>query len=196
MRILVAAVAAVLAVAGCASTPTVGSGAGPAPTGSSQASVPGTSTGGAPGSVSGAPGTGKLTAPAPVSSLDSRCPAQIDEGQHNAAYGRQVPPDIQVAWVLLCTVKPQPDGTRDLLVERSDSDPAALLAALRVADQPPSKGACPMLAVVVPYFAFVQRDGRALVPRIPVTGCRLPQPPVLQALYALHFQVIARHRMP
>ena len=50
--------------------------------------------------------------------------------------------------------------------------------------------------MVVPYFAFVQRDGHALVPRIPVTGCRLPQPPVLQALNALQFQVIARHRLP
>jgi hypothetical protein len=161
-------------------------------------SAPGPVTGGA-GGRSGAPGstgTGQPTAPAPVSPVDSRCPAQIDEGQHNAAYGRLVPPDIAVAWVLRCTVKPQPDGTRDLVVERSNSDPANLLAALRVGDEPPSKGVCPALAMVVPYFAFVQRDGHALVPRIPVTGCRLPQPPVLQALNALQFQVIARHRLP
>jgi len=187
-----AVVLAALAVAGCSSTPTVEPALRPT------SSAPGPATGGA-GGRSGAPGstgTGQPTAPPPVSPVDSRCPAQLDSGQHNAAYGRLVPPGIEVAWVLRCTVAPQPDGTRDLVVERSDSDPSGLLAALRVADEPPSRGACPALAMVVPYFAFVQRDGHALVPRIPVTGCRLPQPPVLQALNALQFQVIARHRLP
>lgn len=190
MRILLAAVAAVVAVTGCASTQTVQGGGGGAPTGSSQA--PGTSTGGA----SGAPGTAVPTAPAPVSPLDSRCPAKLDEGQHLKPWGKLTPSDIEVAWVLRCTIKPQPDGTRDLVVERSDSDPAALLAALRAADEPRSKGACPAIAMVVPYFALVQGDGHALVPRIPETGCRLPQPQVLQALYAMQFKVIAQHRVP
>src|SRR5689334_16758495 len=78
-----AVVLAVLAVAGCSSTPTVEPALRPT------SSAPGPVTGGA-GGGSGAPGstgTGQPTAPPPVSPVDSRCPAQIDEGQHNAAYG-------------------------------------------------------------------------------------------------------------
>ncbi|MEA2207381.1 MAG: hypothetical protein QOE77_4157 [Blastocatellia bacterium] len=199
MRMLAVAVAA-LTVAGCSSMPTVEPALRPT------SSAPGTVTGGA-GSTTGSPGsasTGQPSAPPPVSPVDSRCPAQLDEGQHNAAYGTPVPPDgFTVAWVLRCTVTPQvgavtpqANTVRYLLVERSDSDPSALLAALRVADEAPSKGVCPAMAMVVPYFALVQRDGSALVPHIPVTDCRLPRPPVLQALNALQFSVIARHRLP
>jgi hypothetical protein len=198
MRMLAVAVAA-LAVAGCSSTPTVEPALRPT------SSAPGTVTGGA-GSTTGSPGsasTGQPSAPPPVSPVDSRCPAQLDEGQHNAKDGKPVPDDLAVAWVLRCTVTPQvgavtpqANTVRYLLVERSDSDPSALLAALRVADEAPSKGVCPAMAMVVPYFALVKRDGSALVPHIPVTGCRLPLPPVLQALNALQFSVIARHRLP
>jgi hypothetical protein len=185
MRMLVAAVVAGLMITGCASTQAVGGASGR----TSEAT-------GAPGSASAGPATGRPGAPPPVSPVDSRCPAQLDGGQHNAAYGKPVPDGIAVAWVLRCTVAPQAGGTRYLLVERSDSDPGGLLAALRTPDEPPSSGACPALAMVVPYFTLVKRDGGALVPHIPVTGCRLPQPPVLQALNALQFTVIARHRLP
>ncbi len=199
MRKLATALAVGLLLTGCASNRTVGGAAGPGTGGSSGVSgAPGGASTGSSGSgsASGGPASGQPSASPPVSPLDSRCPAQLDEGQHLAEYGRPVPPGITVAWVLRCRVAPQPGGTSDLLVERSDSDPGALLAALRPQDQPLSKGACPAIAMVVPYFALVEPNGTALVPHIPVTACRLAQPQVMQALNALQFQVIARHRLP
>ena len=205
MRMLATALAVGLMLTGCASNRTVGGAAGP---GTSESGSGWTSWQDLGSASNGSSGSGSasgalssvqpsLSPPvSPVSPVDSRCPAQLDEGQHNAADGKPVPDDIAVAWVLRCRVVPQPGGTRYLLVERSDSDPSRLLAALRTPDQPLSKGACPAIAMVVPYFVLVKGDGSSLLPHIPVTDCRLPQPPVLQAFNALQFQVIARHRLP
>jgi hypothetical protein len=49
-----------------------------------------------------------------------------------------------------------------------------------------------MIRVVVPYFALVQRDGRVLAPKMPVTGCGMPQTAVLQALDGMTFKVIGK----
>jgi len=194
MRMLTAAIAATLVMTGCASTGTNQGAAGPS---SVLPGAPGSGSAGPTGEAGGSGGgSGQPSASPPVSRLDSRCPARLDEGQHNATDGKPVPADITVSWVLRCRVAPQPGGSRYLLVERSDSNPNALLTALRTPDEPLSKGACPMIAVVVPYFVLVRPNGSGLLPHIPVTGCRLPQPPVLQALNALQFTVIARHKMP
>jgi hypothetical protein len=158
----------------------------------------------APGSNSSAPAGGAGTGPAtgrPSSSpsmkpIVDRCPVQLDEGQANRKGAKPVPGDIQVDWVLRCSVAPRAGGTRYLQVERSDSDPSALLAALRAPDEPRSKGACPAIAMVVPYFALVERDGTTLVPKLPETGCRLPQAAAVQALNALRFTVISRTQLP
>jgi len=167
-----------LAVTGCASTPGAGS------AGSNPGS--GASTG---------PAAGPPTSPS-RSPAAARCPAQLDEGQAHRKGAKPVPGDIQVDWVLRCSVAPPIGGTRYLVAERSDSDPAALLAALRAPDEARSNGVCPAIAMVVPYFALIERDGTELVPQLPVTGCRLPQAAAVQALNAMQFTVISRTPLP
>ncbi|MDQ1738405.1 MAG: hypothetical protein QOE53_57 [Pseudonocardiales bacterium] len=192
MRVLAMTVLTALAITGCASTQSAG---GP---GSGRASVtPGAPTGGA-GATGGSAGTGsgRPTATPSGSPVDARCPAQLDEGQYNGRQAKPIPSGLAVDWVLRCRVAPQPDGSRFLLVERSDSDPAALLAALRASDEPRSSGACPMIRMVLPYFALVQPGGTTLAPKVPLTGCGMPQAALVQALNGMRFQVISRKQLP
>jgi hypothetical protein len=208
MRLLVMTVLTALAITGCASTQSTGAG-GPGtgstaratagPSGSASAtsgSAPATSgsASATSGSASAGPASGSPGATA--APVDSRCPAQLDEGQYNGRQARAVPAGIDVDWVLRCSVSGQADGHRYLLVERSDGNPAALLAALRARDEPPTSGVCPMIRMVVPYFALVQRDGTRLAPKIPLTSCRMPQAGVLKALNGLRFTVLARKQLP
>lgn len=174
--------ATALAVSGCASaTDNV------APGGSSQAAGGGAGTG---------PATGRPSTSPSMRPIVDRCPVQLDEGQVFRKGAKPVPGQIQVDWVLRCSVAPRAGGTRYLQVERSDSDPAALLAALRAPDEPLSKGACPAIAMVVPYFALIEADGATLLPRLPETACRQPQGAVVQALNAMRFTVISRTQLP
>lgn len=191
MRVLAMTVLTALAISGCASTSSSTAG------GSSPGSVIPGAPGGT-GSATGSPvGTGSSQpgASPSASQLDPRCPAQLDQGQYNGRQSKPISGNLTVDWVLRCRVVPQPGGSRYLLVERSDSDPAALLAALRASDEPPSSGPCPMIRMVVPYFALVQPDGTTLAPKIPLTSCRLPQAGVLKSLNAMQFQVISRKKV-
>lgn len=189
MRWLAATIlATTLAVTGCASA--TGS-AGPGPAGGSAGSPAAPGGSASTGQAGGRPSSSPSIAP-----VVDRCPVQLDEGQANRKGAVPVPADITVDWVLRCSVAPRSGGFRYLQVERSDGDPAALLAALRAPDEPLSKGACPSIAMVVPYFALIEPDGTTLVPRLPITGCRLPQPAAIQALNALRFKVISRTQLP
>ena len=195
MRLLaVLTVVTALTVTGCASTnPAVTGGSG---SDRASASAPASAPGSAPGSVPGATGAGGSRSAVPSAPVDARCPARPAEGRFNGRQARPVPSGIEVDWVLRCRVAGQSDGSRFLVVERSDSDPAALLAALRAPDEPRSSGVCLTVRPVVPYFALIQRDGRAWAPKVPVTGCGMPQTAVLQALNRMHFQAISRQRLP
>ena len=193
MRLLAVTILTGLAITGCASAqPTLGSGANP--TGGSATAGPSTGmsdpgTASASGSASSSGSSGN--------SVDSRCPAHPDEGQYNSKLAKPVPTDIEVDWVLRCSTVPLSGGAhRALLVERSDSDATALLTALRAPDEPRSSGACPLMRMVVPYFALIQRDGTVLVPRLPLTGCSLPQAAVLQALNKMRFVVLDKKQLP
>jgi hypothetical protein len=201
--LLAVTIAAALALTACAPDPSgVAPGAGsqgvidPAPA----ASGAGPSAGAGSGWISWGPGPdsgrpGPTSAPSPV---DSRCPAGLSEsGQHDNSQAKPAPSGIEVDWVLRCTVVGMGgDQSRSLLIERSDSDPAALLAALRAPDEPRSSGPCPAIAMVVPYFALVQRDGKPLVARMPLTACGLPQTAAMQALDRMRFELIAKKALP
>jgi len=196
MRLLAVTVLTALAVTGCASTQSTAAGGSGSSTGTASAGPTGSGPG-VGGSGSAASGTAGSGSPGPTStSVDARCPAQLDEGQYNGRQALPVSGTLDVDWVLRCSVAPQPDGRRFMLTERSDSDPTALLAALRSPDEPRSSGVCPMIRMVVPYFALVQPNGRALAPKIPLTGCGMPQTAVLQALNRMHFEVIGRKQVP
>lgn len=203
MRLLAVTIAAALAVTACASEPsTVGGGAG-----SPGVIDPASPSGGA--GASGSEGSGwvsylplppssRPSATSPPSAVDSRCPAGLTEnGQYNDRQARPAPSGIEVDWVLRCTVTgPHGDHSRSLLIERSDSDPTALLKALRAPDEPRSGGECPAIAMVVPYFALMQPDGKPFVARMPLTGCALPQAAAMQALNGLRWKVIAKKALP
>ena len=181
MRLLAMAVLTAVAVTGCASAQSSAHGGSGASTSTASASTTGPTTGGASGTGSSLP-SATPSASDSGSPVDARCPAQLDEGQYNGRQAKPVSGDVTVDWVLRCRVAPQPDGSRFLLTERSTSDPTALLAALRSSDEPRSSGACPMIRVVVP--------------KIPLTGCGMPQTGVLQALNQMSFEVIGRKRLP
>lgn len=188
MRLLaVLTVVTALTVTGCAS---------PHPAGTSGSGSDRTSAS-ASASVTRATGAGGSRSAVPSAPVDARCPAKLDEGQYNGSQAQPAPSSIEVDWVLRCRVVPQPDNTRFLLVERSDSNPSALLAALRASDEPPSSSqVCVTMRVALPYFALVQPGGEALAPKVPLTGCRAPQAALVRALNGLRFQVISRTQLP
>jgi hypothetical protein len=207
MRLLAVTIAAGLAVSACASPPSAtGSGAEPsgrggsvAPSGSPGSVGPGGGNDGTEGSgwVSylPLPDSKPTAAPTPV---DTRCPAGLTQsGQFTNSQAKPVPSGIEVDWVLRCTVTdPHGDHSRSLVIERSDTDPSALLAALRAPDEPRNDGPCPAIAMVVPYFALVPRDGKPLVARMPLTACSLPQAAAMQALDGLQWKVLAKKPLP
>jgi hypothetical protein len=169
--------------------PSGGTGAGPG------AGKGGSAGGGSAGSDPGAPSSRPGATAAPV---DSRCPAELTEGgQHDNSQAKPVPGGIEVDWVLRCTVvRAHGDHSRSLLIERSDSDPARLLAALRDPDEPRNDGPCPAIAMVVPYFALVPPGGQPVLARMPLTACSLPQTAAMQALDRLQWKVIAKKELP
>jgi hypothetical protein len=191
MRLLAVTILTGLMVTGCASTQSTVAG-GSNSTGGSATATPSSSLSapGSSGSASG--GAGSSSSGSSGSAAASQCPDQPNEGQYNSKLAKPVPSSVEVAWVLRCSVVPAAGGHHALLVERSNSDPAALLNALRAPDEPRSSGACPLLRMVVPYFALIQRDGTALEPKLPVTGCLLPQAAVIQSLNKLQFVVIEK----
>ena len=205
MRLLAVTIAAGLALTACGpGQSALDSGAG-SPGGIDPASPSGgTGPGGGKGDMEGSGWVSYLplpessrpgVTPAPV---DSRCPAELTEsGQHNNSQAKPVPSGIEVDWVLRCTVVGQHgDHSRSLLIERSDSDPARLLAALRAADEPRNDGPCPAIAMVVPYFALVPPGGQPVLARMPLTACSLPQAAAMQALDGLQWKVIAKKELP
>ncbi|MEO7260150.1 MAG: hypothetical protein ABI047_02625 [Jatrophihabitantaceae bacterium] len=206
MRLLTATIATGLAATACAAEQsTTDSGAGPkgsvvAPSGSWGVVDPGVgSASGSAGTASSGPGAGSGAGSGSgwgSQQVDDRCPAEL-HGQYNTPQAKPVPSGIEVDWVLRCTVvELHGDHRRGLLIERSDSDPAALLRALRAPDVARDDDPCPAIAMVVPYFALVQPDGKRFVARMPLTACALPQAAAMQALNGLRFTVIAKKALP
>lgn len=184
---LVAAGLLMLGAAGCASVSPAGSGgSGSGTAGPSSTSNPSdTTTGPSMG--------GPASSPMPTSSVQraaaAGCPTDSVTPLTNPN-ARQVPADLQIAWVLRCRVVPG-YRARVLVAERSTSDPTDLLRALRQSSVPRQKVVCPMIAVYIPNFALVQADGHLLIPRIPLNNCGMPQEGVVTALNEMTFVQIS-----
>jgi hypothetical protein len=182
-----------LVLAGCASTHSNSSG-----TGASGAS--GTTTGPSMGGTASVspPFASTSAAPAPSDTLDPRqlagiaasCPANQNYAQPNGPAARVVPASLQVSWVLRCTISNK-GGTRLLIAEHSVGDPGPLLRALKTPSAQRAKVVCPMLRVLIPYFALVEADGTVFVPKLPVNNCGMPQQAVTAALNALRFTTLS-----
>ena len=102
-----------------------------------------------------------------------------------------IPEDFQVSWVLQCvypvSYSTQGDNPKSM---RADGPAADLVAALRKPSDPPWNGACVDGFRSISTFALVDDSGRAVIPFVPVDGCRIPQNGVYAALDALRFRPI------
>jgi len=113
--------------------------------------------------------------------------------------GEKVTAAWQISWVLRCssTQKAYPgDGIWTVVkTERADGSPDALLAELRKADQPmPSGIACPMIAMVLPWFVLVDQSGKPHFAHIPTGQCGQPIPEAISALNALPWRTVKTER--
>jgi uncharacterized protein YceK len=200
MRLLAVTIAAGLALTGCASTKTAAGGgavSASAGAGSTSAAASTAAASTMPGSLSpGSPATSVVPSVRPTGSASGLCPTSLDLGQYNGPNTRVVSADLKVRWVLRCSIVPLTGTKRAVVTERSDSDPSALLKALRAPSEPKSSGVCPLIRMLVPYFALIRPDGQALVPKLPLTGCGLAQAAVVQALNHLHFEVLSKQPLP
>jgi len=77
------------------------------------------------------------------------------------------------------------------VTERADGPATKLRAALNRRSEPPAKGACPAIAMIVPYFVLVDSAGKGYLPALPYTSCMLPQSQFIQELNALPFRVVS-----
>ncbi len=77
-------------------------------------------------------------------------------------------------------------------LQRSDAGLTGLVNALRHPASSRAPGTiCPALAVIPPQIVLTDASGHQLIPRVPVTGCGLPQAQVLAALASLHWNPVS-----
>jgi hypothetical protein len=194
MRTTIVTLLAGLALAGCASSqstgtgPEVAGGSGSPTTGNVSATAPTRSGPGTGGTASGTPSQ--------VIGVTALCPVGLDIDQPADPRPMKLPSTLSVAWVLRCTIVSKPGAAKMLVSERSTGDLGPLLKALQTPSTPRSKGVCPMFRVPLPYFALVLTDGRTLRPPVPANSCGQQQPAVLAALNALRFIVISSRPLP
>jgi len=189
-----------LLLCGCASTtqsaaPGGGTGTAISPTGAPSGS--GTGSGGiSSGGVTTGPSMGgTASSPQPTSSVAvaaaSHCPMPPDTPQNNPA-AKPLPAKLPVVWVLRCRIVQGTAVGKGLLVaERSTSDTAALLRALRAPSVPRQKIVCPLLAIYLPNFGLVEPDGTVLIPKLPTNNCGMVQTDVVTALNRMTFVQIS-----
>ncbi|HET6210326.1 MAG TPA: hypothetical protein VFD94_08085 [Jatrophihabitans sp.] len=179
-----------LVLAGCASTQS-NSNAGGAGSGTTTGPSLGGPASGSPsaaGSSSSAPAD--TLSPSQLAAIAATCPSDQNFPQANGPTARTVPTTLQASWVLRCTISNK-GGSRLLVAEHSVGDTAPLLRALKAPSAQRMKVVCPMLRVLIPYFALVEPDGTLFVPKVPLNNCGMPQNPVAVALNQLRFTTLS-----
>jgi len=182
----IAAVAAVAAVAtGCATAST-----------STPAAAGGTSGTGAASSPASAPAS---AAPVPTTTtgppLVAGQPACAGWPQ-NVVHSKTLPASFVPVAVIRCVTAyqmiPGKGQWLTATLERADQRLTTLVTALRRPNETRPPGTfCSDLVVLPPQFVLVDKDGQAIWPALPVTGCGLPQGEVLGALAALPWQKVS-----
>ncbi len=184
----IAAVAALAALAtGCAtaSTSTPAAGSGASGTGTASASPP------ASASASATPVPTVTTGP-PLVSGQPACvgwPA-------NAVHAKTLPASFAPVAVIRCVnayqMIPGKGQWETATLERADQRLTTLLTALKRPNETRPPGTvCSALVMAPPQFVLVSKDGQAIWPALPVTGCGLVQGEVLGALAALPWQKVS-----
>jgi hypothetical protein len=184
----IAAVAAVAAMAtGCAtaSTSTPAAAGGTSGTGAASASPP------ASASASAAPVPTTTTGP-PIVAGQPACAGWPG----NVTRSKTLPGSFVPVSVIRCVTDyqmiPGKGQWETATLERADQGFATLLTALRRPNQARPPGTfCSDIVVLPPQFVLVGKDGQAIWPTLPVTGCGMVQAEVLGALAALPWQKVS-----
>ena len=184
----VAAVAALAAMAtGCAtaSTSTPAATGGSSGTGAASASPP------ASASASATPVPTTTTGPPLVAGR----PACVG-WPANATRSKTLPASFVPVAVIRCVTNyqiiPGKGQWETATLERADQGLAPLLTALQRPNETRPPGTfCSDLVELPPQFVLVSKDGQAIWPALPVTGCGLVQGEVLGALAALPWQKVS-----
>jgi hypothetical protein len=151
-----------------------------------------------------APGSGgpsampELAVVGPTQWVQATCPrtatGRAGERSATPVAGGTIPADFHVAWVLRCSVQVQALAGRGQwtveTTERADTSAADLMTQLGQPSLPRAAGSCAAVSATLPYFALVDRTGRALVPFVPTDECGNPRSGVGLALAALPFRAV------
>jgi hypothetical protein len=185
--LVVAAAATATLAAGCAAQAASPAGRG-APAGGGAGTA--TKIAGSPAPVSATP-VPTTTGGPPVVDGKPAC-----AGWPASAVRGKVPPSFVTTAVLRCAVGfqtiPGKGQWETATLERADRDLAPLLTALqRPSERRPAGVMCPYLVAMAPQFVLVGRDGTAIWPRLPLTGCGGVQSVVLAKLSALPWQTVS-----
>ena len=163
-----------------------------------------------PAATGGSSGTGAASASPPASASASATPVPttttgppLVAGQPacvgwpaNATHRKPLPASFVPVAVIRCVtgyqIIPGKGQWETATLERADQGLAPLLTALRRPNQARPAGTfCSDLVELPPQFALVGKDGQAIWPVVPVTGCGLPQRELLGALAALPWQKVS-----
>jgi len=163
-----------------------------------------------PAATGGASGTGAASASPPASASASATPVPttttgppIVAGQPecagwpvNATRSKTLPASFVPVAVIRCVTSfqiiPGKGQWETATLERADQGLAPLLTALQRPNETRPPGTfCPDLVELPPQFVLVGKDGQAIWPVLPRTGCGLVQGEVLGALAALPWQKVS-----
>ena len=163
-----------------------------------------------PAATGGASGTGAASASPPASASASATPVPttttgppLVAGRPacvgwpaNATYSKTLPPSFEPVAVIRCVTDyqmiPGKGQWEVATLERADHGLAPLLTALQRPNQTRPAGTfCSDLVELPPQFVLVGKDGQAIRPALPVTGCGLVQRELLGALAALPWQKVS-----
>ena len=182
----VAAVATLAALAtGCATAST----STPAATGGSSGT--GAASASPPASASATPVPTTTTGPPIVAGQ----PACVGWPRH-VTRSKKLPASFEPVAVIRCVTDyqmiPGKGQWEVATLERADQGLAPLLTALQRPNQNRPAGTfCSDLVELRPQFVLVDKDGQAIWPALPVTGCGLVQGELLGALAALPWQKVS-----
>jgi len=182
----VAAVAAVAAMAtGCATASTT------TPTGAGGTSGTGAASSPAAASASAAPVPTTTTGP-PLVAGQPACVGWPENAVHSKTLPASFVPVAVIRCVTSYQVIPGKGQWETATLERADQRLTTLINALRRPNQTRPPGTfCSDLVVLPPQFVLIDKDGKAIWPPLPVTGCGLVQGQVLGALAALPWQKLS-----
>jgi hypothetical protein len=163
-----------------------------------------------PAATGGASGTGAASASPPASASASAAPVPttttgppLVAGQpacvgwpRNVTRSKTLPASFEPVAVIRCVTDfqmiPGKGQWEVATLERADQGLAPLLTALQRPNQTRPPGTfCSDLVELPPQFMLVDKDGQAIWPTLPRTGCGLVQREVLGALAALPWQKVS-----